>query len=495
MGIIRKQSSINTILTYIGFGIGFINVILLYPKLLTKEEFGLTRLFIELGDITTGVILFGVPSVIIRFFPYYKKNKDNDLLSVGLFFCTLTLTVCFALIFIFRDTIVARYCTDSALFAEYYYLVFIIIFFNVYLLIFNHYTIANEETIIGIIGQQVINRLFPLILLLFFALGFINFHIFIYLFTFNSFVQLIVLLAFMKAKNLLHFNFNISATTRSFLKPMTIYGLSIYVVLVVEILAQSIQVLTISHLHGIGNTAVYTVASYIAQIIQIPQRSIAVIALPIFAKSWAEDDFANINMVFKKSSLNLTILGVFLFLVINSNLHNIFNIVGQDYHDGINICILMSFAYIIDLAFGLNNEIITTSRYWRFNSITHIFLLAMLIPTNYYFIKLFGINGAAYSLIISLLIYNSWRTLFLYKKHKLFPFSMTHFILVLYGGVVFMVTKWIPDLNIIKDNVIINNLIPIIIKSGFIFITFLVPIYFLKVSEDLNNMIDSLLRR
>ena len=106
MGIIRRQASINTILTYLGFGIGFVNVILLYPRLLTKEEFGLTRLFIELGDISTGIILFGVPSVIIRFYPYYKKNKDKDLLFFSLLFCSITMVICLSIIFLFRNEII-----------------------------------------------------------------------------------------------------------------------------------------------------------------------------------------------------------------------------------------------------------------------------------------------------------------------------------------------------------------------------------------------------
>lgn len=497
MGIIRRQASINTILTYLGFGIGFVNVILLYPRLLTKEEFGLTRLFIELGDISTGIILFGVPSVIIRFYPYYKKNKDKDLLFFSLLFCSITMVICLSIIFLFRNEIIDRYCNGSILFAKYYYLVFLLIIFNVFLFVFNHFAIANEKTIIGMIGQQLLNRLFPMILLLLVLLKLIDFNVFIYLFAFNGFVQLLVLLIYMKQNGLLVFNTKISLTSKKYFTSIVTYGISIYVVLVVEILAQSIQVLTISHVHGIGNTAVYTVSSYIAQIIQIPQRSIGVIALPIIAKSWVENDFENINTVYKKSSLNLTVFGVFLFLIINVNMESIFHIVGQGYRDGIHVCMLMSFAYIIDLSYGLNNEIISTSKYWRFNSMTHIFLLFLLIPTNYFFIKQFGIIGAAYSLILSLLIYNTWRMLFLYKKHKLFPFSKINLIIIVYGiGLLLLIRYIFSKFTFEGDNTpIIYHFLFIMVKSIVILIFYLLPIYFFKISEDFNVMVDSILRK
>jgi O-antigen/teichoic acid export membrane protein len=495
MGIIQRQGSINTVLTYLGFGIGFLNVIILYPRLLTQEQFGLTRLFMELGDITSGIILFGVPSVIIRFFPYYKRNRDKDMLFLSLAFCTITLILGFGIIFSFRDYILSKYASQSALFAQYYYLIFVLIFFNVYLQIFNHYTIANEKTIITAVGQQLMSRLFPMILLLFVLIDLIDFKLFIHLFALNTFVQLVVLLVYMKRNNILTFSFKLSLTTKKYLNPMIVYGLSIYIVIVVETLAWSIQAVTISLVHGISSTAIFTVASYVAQIIQIPQRSIALIALPVFSKSWAVRDFETINMVYKKSSLNLTIIGVFLFLVININLESIFYIVGQNYSGGIKVCMLMALAYIIDLSFGLNNEIITTSKYWRFNSITHIFFLLLLIPTNYFFIRHFGIIGAAYSLILSLSLYNTWRMLFLYKKHQLFPFSKTNFIIILYGIGLLLLIRYVFSVFVDTNSNLFSHFVSIALKTVVAVLFYLVPVYYLKISEDLNSMVDKMLKR
>ena len=49
MGIIRKQSILSSIFIYIGFAIGAINILYIFPVYLKTEEFGLTRLLIDVS--------------------------------------------------------------------------------------------------------------------------------------------------------------------------------------------------------------------------------------------------------------------------------------------------------------------------------------------------------------------------------------------------------------------------------------------------------------
>ena len=51
MGIVVRQSTRNAVVSYLGVGLGFLNVVVLYPRLLSDDQFGLTRLLIsESGD-------------------------------------------------------------------------------------------------------------------------------------------------------------------------------------------------------------------------------------------------------------------------------------------------------------------------------------------------------------------------------------------------------------------------------------------------------------
>ena len=44
MGIVIKQSAISTALTYTGVAIGYINILILFPKYMSPAEIGLARL-------------------------------------------------------------------------------------------------------------------------------------------------------------------------------------------------------------------------------------------------------------------------------------------------------------------------------------------------------------------------------------------------------------------------------------------------------------------
>ena len=78
MGSIRKQTIISSILVYIGFFIGFINNYF-YTRngSFTPEQYALTRIFFDFGQIMFAFGSLGVIPVIYKFYPYYKDNLEE----------------------------------------------------------------------------------------------------------------------------------------------------------------------------------------------------------------------------------------------------------------------------------------------------------------------------------------------------------------------------------------------------------------------------------
>ena len=58
------------------------------------------------------------------------------------------------------------------------------------------------------------------------------------------------------------------------------------------------------------------------------------------------------------------------------------------------------------MAFSLNGELIMMSKYFKFNVITILILAVLSIILNYQLIPKFGMIGAAYASLISILIFN-----------------------------------------------------------------------------------------
>ena len=77
MGIVIKQSIKNTIITFIGFGIGAINVMYMYPVFLGKEYLGLTNYILSAANILYPILSFGIQNTLIKFFNENNKTEED----------------------------------------------------------------------------------------------------------------------------------------------------------------------------------------------------------------------------------------------------------------------------------------------------------------------------------------------------------------------------------------------------------------------------------
>lgn len=102
----------------------------------------------------------------------------------------------------------------------------------------------------------------------------------------------------------------------------------------------------------------------------------------------------------------------------------------------------------------------------------------MLIPR-------FGITGAALASLISKYIYNSLKYILLYKKYKFQPFSYRHILIVIFAFAAWYLSTFIPAFD--------SFIVDLIIRSTVIGTLFLVPVYFFKISEDINRKVRSVL--
>ena len=89
MGVVKKQGIQNTIVSYVGSGLGFLNKILLFPIVFGLEQVGLLNVLSSITLLYAQVAGFGIYNVIIRFFPEYQKKDKKGFLSLVLvwFFC------------------------------------------------------------------------------------------------------------------------------------------------------------------------------------------------------------------------------------------------------------------------------------------------------------------------------------------------------------------------------------------------------------------------
>ncbi|MGL4629812.1 MAG: polysaccharide biosynthesis C-terminal domain-containing protein [Leadbetterella sp.] len=244
---------------------------------------------------------------------------------------------------------------------------------------------------------------------------------------------------------------------------------------------------------GLTTTAIFNIALSIGLVIAIPRNAIASISDPLLAESWQSNDIDHIGEIYEKSALNLLIIGMFLFLGIWCNIDSIFKIIPNStiYQEGKFVVLMVSLYSLFDMATGLNSEILKNSPYFKYDLGFYIIRFIILLITNLILIPIYSYNGAAFAMLISVIIYNLVKFFFIKYKLGLQPFGIHTLKILLLGVFTFCVSLLIPNF----DNTFTKILLTIAIKSFTILIIFGGGVLFLNVSKDMNNAIRMLTKK
>jgi O-antigen/teichoic acid export membrane protein len=275
---------------------------------------------------------------------------------------------------------------------------------------------------------------------------------------------------------------------KQIVKEMVIFGLFIIFGAGSGMIAGTIDLLMIGALvdDGLVNVAFYSIAFYIGILIMIPYRSIIRIATPIISEAWKNNDIEKINKIYKQTSTNLMLIGSLLFLGIWLNADNIFKLLPSEYAEAKYVLLFICFAKLYNVSTGVNAVIIQFSKYFKIMLYFNLLLIILLIGSNYILIPKYGIEGAAFATLLSIIIVNTIRLIIIKIKMGVLPFSKRSIYILIVGALTYVLVYSIPPFE--------SFLIDIIIRSIIISVLFVPAVYLLNVSKEFNILIDKTLR-
>jgi O-antigen/teichoic acid export membrane protein len=235
---------------------------------------------------------------------------------------------------------------------------------------------------------------------------------------------------------------------------------------------------------GLTATAVYSLAAYVANLIEIPQRSITSISTGVLSRAWKDKNFPEINRIYHRSSINMLLLALFIFGNVWLNVGQGISIwhIQNEYAAGLGVVFILGIAKIIDAGTGVNSVIIATSTFWRFEFYTGVILLSLRIPLAYILIQRYGIIGPAYAELISQVVYNFVRYEFLRRRFKMQPFN-TETIYTVILGLIAIAATYFLFFNV-------DGLFGIIIRSALFSVILIGGIFLLKLTPDAIQLVD-----
>lgn len=489
MGIVSKQASNAAILSYVGVIIGFVNLTLLMANWFTPEQVGLREILLSVAVFGSQIGHLGTYRSLVKFFPFFKNEKggDNGLLSVGLVIPFVGFLIFSALMIVFKAQIINLYIEKSPLFTEYFWFCIPLMFLLMYNNVFDSYLQARKKTAYSVFLKSVLTRLLTTLLLVFYYLGWIDFYEFILYFHFSYVITILLFIIHLYKEGELTLKINKAYLTKRVRKVYLNYSSFSILSGASTVLVNRMDALMIGHFIGLDSTAVYAMAVYLSALVAIPGDSISKISMPLLSTSWKNKRMDEIDNLYKKTSNTQFLLGGLLLLLMWGSIENFYELQREEYANGKYVFLILGFAKLANMTFGVNGQIISISKYYRFDTTTAFILGLLTVLTNYLFIPKWGIIGAAMATAITIVAFNLVRYIYVLIKLKLQPFSSITFKISLILAMAFFLNEFLPKI----DNIYLDT----VYRSSLLALSVIVPAYYLKVSTDLNEYILKNLRR
>lgn len=482
MGVIQRQSFKYSVINFIGMGIGILSTLFIYPNAL--EIVGLFRALFDASVLATIIVLLGSPTSAVRFFPKYRDDASGHrgLLSWLLIVYTGGFLL-FLLFFPVINSLMLKYLFHerNAMFAD--FIIYIIpLTFCIGLINLLARYISNFRRIVipSALENLSIKIALPIIIFIYLQ-GWINVE---------GVIILIVLSYILATVGMTIYLSSLGQTKLT--KPEILYdktGLREYSIFsgysllsgIGGQVAFRIDTIMVTSMLQLKDTGLFAIAAAISEVISKPMRALNAITAPMISHYIETGNMEEVKSLYKKSSLNMTIVGLGMFLLIWNILPSVFNLMpnSEIMRTGTYVVFFLGLAQLWDMMTGINSEIIIYSKHYRFNLILTLVLGITNIIVNFLLIPKYGMTGAAMATCFSFFVFNLVKFIFILIKFKLQPFSTKLIPVLAFGLGAWFICRWLPAMS--------NPLFDIAYKGTLFCLLYGFSIWRFKISSDIND--------
>ena len=412
MGVIAKQSIRGTIVTYLGIGVGIVTTFFVLTRFLTTEEIGLARVLIDAATLFIGLAQLGTNASIIRFYPYFQeKNSDED---HGFFFWALVVPfigfVLFAIIYWACSVPLGEWFGEkSPLFVEYYYFVLPMAFFMLYQTICESTCNVLMHIVVPRAVRELVVRVGLLVLYLLYAFRFLSLDGFVIGLCVNyAIAALINLCYFFSLKPIsLRPDWEFLRENKGLVRRYLTYTGFLIISALTTVLAPTLSSFFVTAKMGLDSTGIFAIATYMAVMVSIPNRSVAAIASPQLARAIKENNYEECSFLIRQVTRNLLLIGGFILLIIWVNIDLIFHILpnGETFASAKNVVLVLGVSQLVLGTFTICLTALNYSRFYAFSLLLSLVLTVSALLLNNYLVPLWGMEGAALSNLLSYGLY------------------------------------------------------------------------------------------
>ena len=491
MGIVLKQSFRNTIIIYTAFLIGGINTIIFYPNFLGEEFYGMVGFLLSASNLIMPLTAFGIQYTIVKFFSSYKSKKEQDIFLSSVIFIPLLIALPLGFFWDYVHNWIMRRVTDeSKIIVDYTFSIYLVAIACAYFELFYSWTKVQLNTVFGNVLKELWNRVAAMVLLLAVFLKYLTSTEFIWAFTGLYLLRALIMIIYAFYIYTPKFYFSLPKNFKEILQ------YSFYIILAgsAGAILLDIDKVMIPGKDPMEKAAYYIVAVFIGSFIEAPSRAMTQILQPLTSKSLNESDNVEVESLYKKSSINLFLVGGLFFILINCGVTELFKLMpSKGYAGGEVVVLMISLAKLSTMFLGSNGAIISNSKFYKITMPLAVgsSLLVYYLNTIFYFNMELGTDGLALATLITIVILNIVKLWFVHYKFSITPFtpkSLKLLFIILFVFLAFYFWNFsIPNIEIAGYS--ISPIINIALKSILITIIYVFLIFKLNISNEFDVLL------
>lgn len=470
-----------TLVNYIGTVIGIVSVLFIYPN--DIDFLGKIRYIDNIWQILYPIMVLGASHALIKFYPALDDTHRKKLFNYSLF----SITGISILVLIGIPVFVYLSGYENKMFLYFAYPIAVAMAF---VDLFKKQAQDLQKIAVPTLYEKIIPKIvLPVlfVLLLNQALGIYE-TFYLYVAGYILVFILTALYLFKRFKPGFNYRFKklFGEISR---KDYFRYSLYAFTGSLGSLLAFRIDGIIIPELISTEANGTFSIGVTLASTLQIPAIGMFALYAPLVSGYLKDNDFKQLDLKYKEVARLLFFIGAVLYSCIFLGITDLFSLLptGEKLQPSIPIILILGFSVLINMATGFNTEIITYSKYYKFNMIAIVSLIAVNVSLNLFFIYKtdMGIVGVAYASFISMTLFNLSKLLFIYKKFRLLPFDAAFaklaVIFILSGIGIYL----LPETD--------SDLVNLVYKTGLSLLVNSIAVYKLKLVYQVNVWIDKAL--
>lgn len=489
MGVVIKQSFWSTVIAYIGVAAGYINALYLRPEFFELDEIGLFGIITATAMMISPFTSLGMGSSYIKFFPSFEDEERNTVFTYQLLLVFIGCTVVLFAAYLLQDQIRDRYIESAPEYLNYLSITAIIIVVNSLFDMLFSYGRTIMKVLFPSFLRDIFLRLGLIFLVIGYALEWYSFEWAVRGLAINYSLALLLLFGKLMVVDGFRFRFNFSILSGVWKKKLLFFAS--YSMM----LAGSFAVMNnatydqVTATLGTVATGVFFTCFFIGTIVEMPRRNMAKIISPILSSEFEKNNIKEVESIYKRSSITMSILGALIFIGIVTNLNDLFLFIpkGDQFSDGFYVVVAVCLAKLALMISSFPGEIINYSHLYKYNLVFQLGTAILLVSLNYFLIPVWGLEGAAISYFLAIVIHIIVKVIYVKYHFDIQPFVKSHASLFLISVVVGLLAWFFTPIN--------HPVLSILVRSILTSIVFIALIYRFRISPDINKLIHSTFNR